>query len=135
MKKCATCPQPIPDDKLVCDDCSAKLMIRPDQHSGQNALPIEIQAFIESRVNTAIDAAREILRQDAREARREATVRGRIKFAVVTLITMAIGILLWILGPSEVKQWTKEFVATNMTKPVFEAAAKDVVSNKLDLFV
>lgn len=98
-------------------------------------LPLEIQMFIETQLNKEIARAVETVRNELREDRRDRNVKGWIRYGVLMFANVAVGLLFWIYGRSEVEDLTKKYVAENMNKPTLEAAAKEVISNKMDNFV
>ena len=116
---------------------------KPINETGsENNLPIEIQNLVEIRVNTALDAARDNLRQEvanAKEKLREEIIGGKrvsiTRYILLAIANAIVAVLLWIYAPPQIKEWTKQFVADNMNKPTLDAAARDVVTNRMDNFV
>jgi len=100
----------------------------------EKTLPLEIQALVEARVNTAMDVARENLRSEINSAMRSSNIRSLIRYALLLIANGFAGWWLWLYGPAEVKEWTRTFVAENMNKPSLESAAKAVVAEKMDEF-
>ena len=104
-------------------------------HSDQSALPLDIQALVESRVNTAMDAARENLRREIDSSMRSKNTRAIIRYIFVVVVNLIVGLFLWLYGPAEVKNWTRDFVAENMNKPTLESAAQEVVADNMAKYV
>ncbi len=101
----------------------------------QVQLPLEIQAFIEARVNTAVDVARESLRQEVGSARRAAGIRDWIKYGALVLASVLFGLFAWIFGSGEVRELTRIYVTEHMNRPTLEAAAREVMTNRMGSFV
>lgn len=97
-------------------------------------LAVEVQALVKAEVNTAMDNARDALRREAKADRRSDSIKKWIRYGILLLINAIIGFLLWIYGPKEVREWTREFVKENMNKPTLAQAAQEVVSEKMDGF-
>jgi len=105
---------------------------KPLRKSTENRpLPIEIEALVESKVNTAMDSVRETLRREASNERRQQQIAGWIKYGVGVVFA----VLAWVFGSSEVRDLTKKYVDEHMNKPALEEAAKEVVTNKMAAFV
>lgn len=98
-------------------------------------MPLEVQALIEARVNTQLDAAREMLRHEASDARRETNAKALIRYGALVLCNVLFAIFIWVFDSSEVKELTRRYVTENMNKPTLEEAARDVVTNKMASFV
>lgn len=117
-----------------------KQILGPDgvpigDHNDQSTLPLQIQALIESRVNTAMDAARENLRREIDSSMKSRNTRALIRYTLVGIVNIIAALLLWLYGPNEVKNWTRDFVADNMNKPTLESAAQEVVADKMAKYV
>lgn len=109
--------------------------IRLDKHHASTApLAAGVQALVKVEVNTAMDTARQLLQDKIQSNNRQATVRSWIQYGIVAFIGGVISIALWYIGPDKVKEWTQEFVKANMNKSSLDAAAKEVVSSRMETF-
>gem|GEM_PF-4294848 len=100
-----------------------------------NNVPVAMQALIEARVNTAMDQARESLRREVREERDENRKRSWLFYGGSGIATVVFAVVAWRCGYGEVRELTEKYVTENMNKPTLEAAAKDVVTNRMGGFV
>src|SRR5262245_22231967 len=85
--------------------------------SGEPEFSLQIQAFIEARVNTNVETAREILRSEANAARRESNIRHWIGYAAFAIAAALFAVITWVFGSSEVRELTGRYVAEHMNKP------------------
>ncbi|HLH53905.1 MAG TPA: hypothetical protein VKY92_09850 [Verrucomicrobiae bacterium] len=110
--------------------------------SGRKQLPLEIQNFIDNRVNSAMEAARESMRRDVAEAKRELDqevseirVNNRNRTIGGSIVAAICVVLTWRFGYGEVRELTEKYVKDHMNEPEFDKIARVVISNRADVFV
>lgn len=124
-----------PDDESVVD--LPEEGIAP-QKTKEN-LSMEIETCVETKVHTAMDNSETRLKGQINRELSEKTLPLRICGIVFTIIFTIVSIFsafyFWLVAPSKVKEWTKEFVAQNMNEPALQEAADRAITEKMGGYV
>lgn len=99
--------------------------IRQHVHSETSLL---IETAVEIRVNTAVDALREHLR----DQHRRDSITSWVRYGALIVLNALVAAVTYIIGPEILRDWTREFVAVNMNKPMLEEAANAIISSRLE---
>ncbi len=97
--------------------------IKPDPHL---SLPNDVQALIDAKVTAGILQSSDRLREE---------FTSKQRYVKVTAVSVVIAIVGWLYGPSEVKNWTRQFVAEHMNKPMLLDAADEAIRTKMADYV
>ena len=106
-----------------------------DTGEDPDPIPVGIQALVKAEVNTAMNTARESLQSDAEVNSRSNKTKASIRYGIQFLINVVFCGLLWVFGPSEVREWTREFVKNNMNRRALKLAAREVMETEAESFV
>ncbi len=108
-----------------------KPLVSDESSNFTDNLSPEIQALIETRLNSAIDDLREKNRDDLKELNKAHTR----KWKWITFISCTITVITFFYAPKEIYSWIKETVAKELTVPEIEKSAKKMIQEKMIEFV
>ncbi len=97
--------------------------IKPDSNL---SLPNDVQALIDAKVTAGILQASDRLRDE---------FTSKQWYLKITVVSMLLAIAGWLYGPAEVKNWTRQFVADHMNKPMLQEAADEAIRTKMADYV
>lgn len=100
--------------------------IKPDD----SCLPNEVQALIESKVTAGIVQVSDKLREEFTSKQRWMKIA-----AISAILAVMSPVLSWLYGPTEVKNWTRQFVADHMNKPFLKQTADEVIRSEMANYV
>ncbi|MDP2653100.1 MAG: hypothetical protein Q8Q08_03610 [Candidatus Omnitrophota bacterium] len=117
-------------------DLSSKSHARRGKSSRKDkTLSMEMESYINGKVNFVMDNVRSTLSQEIKRELSEKTAPLRFWANVGGILAFLVAIFTWLVAPSLIKQWTEDFVVERMNEPSLKEAADRAIKSKMDEYV
>lgn len=98
--------------------------IKKDSHN----FSLEVEAYIESKVNTAMDNARTQLQSDI-------NAKGIKQIAYYAVFVCFSLFFAFGIAPQYISKWTRQFVESKMAEPTLKEIADDIIKTKMEGYI
>ena len=105
--------------------------VKKEKENADSNFPTDVQALIDTRLNTAIDEIRERNQYDLKDLAKEYSKKWR----TCAFISTGIIIISFFVAPQQIIKWIGDQVDKKLTEPMIRESADRMIESKMGTFI